>query len=100
MRDINAAFFVRVESRRLAKLAAKQEIRDRGLKLSSFSIKDIEIVAGEWLQAHRAETVDQAFRTLVWSRFLRAQVTSGTQKSKARKSGLSVVHISCPKVEA
>jgi hypothetical protein len=99
MTDINAAFFVRIEARRLARLAAKQEIRDRGLKLSSFSIKDIEIVASEWLAEHREEAIAQAFGTLIWSRLRRAHLTSGTQKSKAQKSGLSVVHMSSSKVE-
>jgi hypothetical protein len=91
MTDINAAWFVRIEARRLARNAAKLEIRDRGWKVSAFTMKEISLAGEEWFASHRAELIDQAFQTLVWSRFLRAQVTSDAQQTKARKSRLSVV---------
>ena len=80
--DINAAWFVRIGSRGLARNAAKLEIRDRGWKVSSFTMKEISLAGEEWLASHRSELIDQAFRTLVWSRFLRAQVKTYAMQSE------------------
>ena len=92
--DINAAWFVRIEGRRLARLAAKAAIRDSGAKLSSFSMKEITMLAEEWFQSHRDELMQRAWRTLLLSQlrkvelaqYRRANLTSAAQRSKARKS--------------
>jgi hypothetical protein len=63
--DINAAWFVRIEGRRLGREAAKAAIRDSGAKLSSFSMKEITMLGEEWFQSHRDELMQQAWRTLL-----------------------------------
>jgi hypothetical protein len=65
MTDINAAFFIRIEARRLGRNAAKEAIRHSGAKLSSFSMKEITQLGEEWFQGHREELMQQAWRTLL-----------------------------------
>jgi hypothetical protein len=80
----NAAWFVRIEGRRLARNAAKLAIRDCGMKLSDFSAKEITMLGEEWFQGHRDELLNQAWRTLVLTQlrkvelaqYRRANVTS------------------------
>jgi len=57
--------WVRLEAMRLSKLAAKQEIRDLGLKVKDDSAKEITLWAEEWFDRHKASVVGQATVALV-----------------------------------
>jgi hypothetical protein len=70
----NAAWFVRIEGRRLGREAAKLAIRDAGAKLSSFSMKEITALGEEWFQSHRDELMQQAWRTLLLSQLRKVEL--------------------------
>jgi hypothetical protein len=70
----NAAWFVRIEGRRLGREAAKRAIRDSGAKLSSFSMKEITMLGEEWFQSHREELMAQAWRTLIRCQLRKAEL--------------------------
>jgi hypothetical protein len=95
---INLVLAARTEALRLSRLAVRQSIRDQGQRLKEFEASELNRLARVWFSQHH-ELFDQALRhVLAWQ--LCTNITTGAQKSKARKSMASAVHISRSKVEA
>jgi hypothetical protein len=87
---------VKAEAMRLARNAAKRDIRDQGLRLHDYSACDLRIAGERWLDCH-PELLEEATLGLL---FRRAKLASDAQKKQGQKSMGSAVQISSPKVEA
>jgi tRNA U34 5-methylaminomethyl-2-thiouridine-forming methyltransferase MnmC len=79
-------WMIRCEAMRLAKIAVKAEIRDRGLRLKDYEMKEITALAEQWFSNHKASVLGEATIGL-----LCADIRSAAQKSKARAARVSAV---------
>jgi hypothetical protein len=80
-------WLIRVEALRLARVAVKLNIRDRGDRLKNYAAKDITRLAELWRDCH-PELMEQA--TVTFLRY-RAKLESDAQKRKDEKSKGSAV---------
>jgi hypothetical protein len=78
---------IRAEAMRLARNAAKRDIRDQGFKLHDYSACDLRIAGERWLDCH-PELIEQA--TITFLRY-RAKLESAAQKKKPEKAEGSAV---------
>jgi hypothetical protein len=84
--------WLKIEALRLAKIAVKEDIRAKGLRLKDYEAKHITRLAELWFSEHRAELIGQATIGLFFSTERNAKhmhKRRGPQKSMA-----SAVHIS------
>jgi hypothetical protein len=60
MKPLNAAFAMRIEALRLARLAVKDRLKAQGVKISYVEQAEVQRLARERFSDHRAALVDQA----------------------------------------
>ena len=91
-------------ARHKAKRAVEAELKEAGIRVTTFPYCELRTRANAYFSAHRAELVEQATQAVMRSpqlrkmheqeERLRAKLTSGAQKQSEPKSTTSVVHIS------
>jgi hypothetical protein len=82
-----------VMARYISRMAVKDEISRKGLKLREYSAKQITELGDEYLRDHRDVVMKQAL-AWTWEREVVAALRHYAQKLKARKSMASAVQIS------
>jgi hypothetical protein len=87
---------IKAEALRLARVAAKRDIRDQGLKLHDYSACDLRIAGERWLDCH-PELFEQALIT--WLRVSQNSKHMHRNRTPESSKG-STVHKSSSKVEA
>jgi hypothetical protein len=60
-RPLNTIAALRTEALRLSRNAVKQELRERGIRLSSFAQADLNRLARAWFEGHRRELIEKAW---------------------------------------
>src|SRR6516225_3039559 len=80
-------------ARYISRMAVKDEISRKGLKLREFSAKQITELGDEYLHDHRDVVMKQALAWR-WEKEIVAALRHYAQKQKARKSMASAVQIS------
>ena len=80
-------------ARYISRMAVKDEINRKGLKLREFSAKQITELGDEYLHDHRDVVMKQAL-TRTWGQEVIAALRHYARKQKARKSMVSAVQIS------
>ena len=79
-------------ARYISRMAVKDEINRKGLKLREFSAKQITELGDEYLHDHRDVVMKQAL-AWTWEKEVVAALRHYAQKLKARKSMASAVQI-------
>ena len=87
------------EGLRRSRNHVREELRKKGIRLSSFKASEVTAFAKAFLAANREELIGKALGDLCWHR-LCAELKTSARKMEAGKSGLSRVHMSGPKVDA
>jgi hypothetical protein len=87
------------EALRVSRNHIRQELRHKGIRLSSFKASEVTAFAKAFLEANRQELISRAMTDLVWAKLV-ANLKTSEKKSKARSAGLSAVQMSGSKVEA
>jgi hypothetical protein len=86
---------IKAEALRLARVAAKADIKAQGLRLKDFELKEIYRLGEEWF-AHHPELMEEAICLL-----FRRQISKHMHRNRGpEKSDPWAVQISSPKVEA
>jgi len=81
------------EALRVSRNHIKRELKQKGIRLSSFKASEVTAFAKAFLEANRQELISRAMTDLVWAR-LCAQLKRNVQKQNGPKTIASAVQIS------
>jgi hypothetical protein len=59
---------LRVEALRVSKNIVKAELKAKGIRLSEFRLSELNALARQWFEGHRAELIGDALGSLCWHR--------------------------------